>query len=457
VTTATPVPLRGAGVARYGRIQTFPTPRKERFIVTKSSEFFASACSVIPGGVNSPVRAFKSVGGEPVFYERAKGDRVWDIDGNEYVDYVGSWGPMILGHADDRILDAVRAQLDLGTSYGAPACSEVTLAQAVADAVPSIEKVRFVSSGTEATMSALRLARGYTGREKFIKFDGNYHGHSDALLVAAGSGLLTLGIPSTPGVTKGAAADTIVLPYNDLSAVETVLAADGEQIAAIILEPIAGNMGVVPPKPGFLQGLRELCDAHGVVLIFDEVISGFRVALGGAQELYDVTPDLTTLGKIIGGGFPVGAFGGKAEIMDHLAPIGPVYQAGTLSGNPVAMVAGMATIDALSQPGVYAELDRLGARLGDGLAAAAAAAGVTVTFNRVGSLQTMFFTDVPVTDWASASTADAATYGRWFRGMLEAGFMFAPSQFEAAFVGLSHTDADIDATVAAAADVFASL
>ena len=426
-------------------------------MATRSADYFASACELIPGGVNSPVRAFKSVGIDPLFIDHAKGDRIWDVDGREYVDFVASWGPMILGHAPDVVLDAVREQLAKGTSYGAPTYIEVEMAKAVVDAVPSIEQVRMVSSGTEATMSAIRLARGYTGRDKFIKFDGNYHGHSDALLVAAGSGLLTLGIPSTPGVTKGAAADTIVLPYNDLNAVAAALEKQGHEVAAIIVEPVAGNMGVVPPRGGFLEGLRALCDAHGVVLIFDEVITGFRVALGGAQERYDVMPDLTTLGKIIGGGFPVGAFGGKAEIMQQLAPCGPVYQAGTLSGNPVAMVAGLALIGELRKPGVYAELERKGARLASGLCKAAESAGVPVCCTRVGSMMCMFFTDADVMDWKTASTADTKAYAGYFRSMLEQGFMLAPSQFEATFVGLAHSDEDIDAAIAAAEIALKSL
>jgi len=389
--------------------------------------------------------------------DRAKGSHIWDIDGREYVDFVASWGPMILGHAYEPVLEVVRAQLERGTSYGAPTCIEVAAAEAVIDAVPSIEMVRFVSSGTEATMSAIRLARGYTGREKFIKFDGNYHGHSDALLVAAGSGLLTLGIPSTPGVTKGAAGDTIVLPYNDLDAVREALEAQGDLVAAIILEPIAGNMGVVPPKPGFLEGLRELCDAFGVVLIFDEVISGFRVALGGAQELYGVTPDLTTLGKIIGGGFPVGAFGGKAEIMEKLAPTGPVYQAGTLSGNPIAMVAGLATLQALSEPGVYEELDRKGKKLSDGMCRAAGNSAIHTHCNRVGSMSTMFFTHLEVSNWATASTSDTERYAKYFRGMLDKGFWLAPSQYEACFVSMAHTDEEIERFVEAATDVMKTL
>jgi glutamate-1-semialdehyde 2,1-aminomutase len=422
-----------------------------------SPESFAAACKLIPGGVNSPVRAYKSVGIEPRFVDRAKGSRIWDVDGREYVDFVASWGPMILGHAPDEVLEPVREQIERGTSYGAPTCVEITAAEAVANAVPSIEMVRFVSSGTEATMSAIRLARGYTGRDKFIKFDGNYHGHSDALLVKAGSGLLTLGIPGTPGVTAGATADTIVLPYNDLDSVKAALEANAEQVAAIILEPIAANMGVVPPARGFLQGLRDLCDEHGTVLVFDEVISGFRVAFGGAQELYGVTPDLTTLGKIIGGGFPVGAFGGKREIMEYLAPTGPVYQAGTLSGNPVAMVAGIATLQALSQPGVYEELERKGKKLSDGLCRASGDAAVHTTCNRVGSVSTMFFTHLNVNNWASASTSDTERYAKYFRGMLDRGFWLAPSQFEACFVSLSHTDEEIDRFIGAAGEVLKTL
>jgi glutamate-1-semialdehyde 2,1-aminomutase len=423
----------------------------------ESLSLMAQAEKVIPGGVNSPVRAFCSVGGAPIFYDHAKGSRVWDVDGNEYIDFVGSWGPMILGHTPDAVLDVVREQLGKGTSFGAPTPLEVTMAEAIVGIVPSIEMVRMVSSGTEATMSALRLARGFTGRDKFIKFDGNYHGHSDALLSSAGSGLITFGIPSTPGVTAGASADTIVLPYNDVAAVLKAFEEYGNKIAAVIVEPVAGNMGVIPPRPGFLEGLRAVCDAFESVLIFDEVITGFRVSLGGAQQRYDVTPDLTTLGKIIGGGFPVGAFGGRADIMERLAPVGPVYQAGTLSGNPIAMVAGLALIDQLRKPGVYAELERKGARFSSGLCRAAERAGVEVCCTRVGSMSCMFFTDADVHDWETAATSDVDMYARYFRGMLERGFTLAPSQFEAAFVSLAHTDEDIDAAVAAAGEVLAGL
>lgn len=425
--------------------------------MSNSHDLFASANELIPGGVNSPVRAYRSVGIEPRFVERAKGSRVWDVEGREYIDFVQSWGPMILGHAPDEVLDAVKVQLEKGTSYGAPTQLEIDAAQAVIDAVPSIEMVRFVSSGTEAVMSAIRLARGFTGREKFIKFDGNYHGHSDALLVAAGSGLLTLGIPSTPGVTKGAAQDTIVVPYNHLAAVRAAFEENPDQVACIIVEPVAGNMGVVPPLPEFLPGLRALCDEFGALLIFDEVITGFRVALGGAQEYYNVMPDLTTLGKIIGGGFPVGAFGGRKDIMEYLSPLGPVYQAGTLSGNPIAMAAGIATIDALKRPGAYEELEAKGQRMAEGIKAAAEAAGIPVFGTQVGSLTCTFFTDAEVTDWASASTSDTERYAKFFRGMLDRGFWLAPSQFEACFASLALSNEDIDKFISAAADVMREL
>ncbi|HEY3284606.1 MAG TPA: glutamate-1-semialdehyde 2,1-aminomutase [Armatimonadota bacterium] len=405
---------------------------------------------MIPGGVNSPVRAFRGVGGDPLFLARGKGSRVWDVDGNEYLDYVGSWGPLILGHAPEAVLDAVFATAAKGTSFGAPTEPEVELARLVRERIPSVEQLRMVSSGTEAVMSALRLARAFTGRNRILKFEGGYHGHSDALLAKAGSGLATLGIPETPGVPPAVVADTLTVPFNDLEAVGSAFATEGDSIAAVIVEPVAGNMGVVPPAEGFLQGLREATLKHGALLIFDEVITGFRVASGGAQALYGVIPDLTVLGKVLGGGFPAAAYGGRREILQRVAPAGPMYQAGTLSGNPVAVAAGIATLRALGEPGVYGKLESLAARLELGLRAAGAEAGVPVTLNRVGSMMTAFFTDRPVTDYASAKGSDTGRYARYFHAMLDEGVYLAPSQFEASFLSTAHSEADIDATVQAA-------
>jgi glutamate-1-semialdehyde 2,1-aminomutase len=423
----------------------------------RSEQLFARAKAVIPGGVSSPARAFKAVGGTPLFVARAEGARFWDEDGRAFIDYVGSWGPMILGHAQPAVIEAVRAAASRGTSYGAPCAAEVELAERIVKLMPAVEKVRFVSSGTEATMSALRVARGFTGRRKILKFDGCYHGHADSLLVAAGSGVATLGIPGSPGVPEGTVADTLTAPFNDLAAVEQVISAHGRDLAAIIVEPVVGNAGTLAPREGFLEGLRRLSTACGALLIFDEVMTGFRLAPGGAQELYGITPDLTCLGKIVGGGLPAAAYGGPAALMDHIAPVGPVYQAGTLSGNPLAMVAGAVLLDHLVRPGNYERLDALTIRLQVGLARAAQAAGVMMTVNRVGSMITPFFCRGPVTDYASAKTSDTALFGRFFHGMLERGVYLPPAQFEAAFMSLAHTEGDVDQTVAAAADALQAL
>jgi glutamate-1-semialdehyde 2,1-aminomutase len=414
-------------------------------VTTQGSDaLFARAQRVIPGGVNSPVRAFRGVGGRPFFVARAEGCRITDVDGRTYIDFLGSWGPLILGHAAPMLIEAVGDALRRGTSYGAPTAAEVEMAELISRAIPSMEMSRLVSSGTEAAMSAIRLARGATGREAIVKFEGCYHGHADSLLVKAGSGGATFGLPDSLGVPAALAALTATVPFNDLPAVERLMAARGREVAAIIVEPVAGNMGVVPPAPGFLQGLRGLCDRHGALLIFDEVITGFRVAYGGAQALYGVRPDLTCLGKIIGGGLPVGAYGGARAIMERVAPLGGVYQAGTLSGNPLAVAAGLAALRALASPKVYARLEESGARLEAGLVGGAKAAGLPLTVNRVGSMLTAFFTDSPVTDYASAKRSDTARYGRFFHAMLDGGVFLAASQFEATFVGLAHGASDLD-------------
>jgi glutamate-1-semialdehyde 2,1-aminomutase len=415
---------------------------------SKSESLFRRALELIPGGVNSPVRAFRSVGGNPVFLARGEGSHVIDVDGNRYIDYVGSWGPLLLGHRHPEILEAIDCALAIGTSFGAPTEAEVELAKAICDAVPSIEMVRLVNSGTEATMSAIRLARGFTGRDLTVKFEGCYHGHVDSLLVKAGSGVATLGLPDSVGVPKSFSDTTIALPYNSVGAVEEAFHLHGERIAAVIVEPVVGNMGCVPPAPGYLEALRELTSRHGALLIFDEVMTGFRVAFGGAQQRYGIRPDLTTLGKVIGGGLPVGAYGGRRDIMSHVAPAGPVYQAGTLSGNPLAVAAGLAMLRHLKRhPDIYDRLEARGAEL-----CAAAPPGITV--NRVGSMFTFFFTSGPVTDYESAKRSDTARFGRFFRAMLERGVYLAPSQFEAAFISAAHTEEDIRQTVAAAHEAF---
>ena len=428
-----------------------------RLTTKTSSKLFALAKTMIPGGVNSPVRAFGSVGGTPLFIESAKGSAVRDVDGNTFIDYVGSWGPMILGHAPPAVVSAIKAAAGRGTSYGAPTPGEVGLAHLIRKAFPSVEKVRLVSSGTEAAMSAVRLARGYTGRDKIIKFEGGYHGHADSMLVKAGSGVLTFGQPDSPGVPAELAKLTLTAAFNDIASVRALFAKNRGQIAAVLVEPIPGNMGVVPPEPGFLEGLRALAKKHGALLVFDEVISGFRVAFGGAQELFGVVPDLTILGKIIGGGLPVGAFGGRKEIMDALSPVGPVYQAGTLSGNPLAVAAGIAALTELSRRGAYKELNAKADYLAEGMAKAFAASGVPTWTNRVGSMGTTFFQKGPVTDYASAKRSDTKRYAAYFHGMLSRGVYIAPSQFEAGFVSLAHTKRDLDRTIAAAKAVLATL
>ncbi len=421
--------------------------------LTHSEQLFATALDLIPGGVNSPVRAFRGVGGIPLFIKSARGATITDVDGHTYIDYVGSWGPMILGHADEEIVAALQEVAAEGTSFGAPNELEVKLAREIIDAVPSIEMVRMVSSGTEATMSAIRLARGVTGRTKLVKFEGCYHGHADSLLVKAGSGVATLGLPDSPGVPTSLAENTITLPFNNPAALGQVFAEHAD-IAAVIIEPVAGNMGCVPPKPGYLETVRKLTNAHGSLLIFDEVMTGFRIARGGAQERYGVTPDITTLGKIIGGGLPVGAYGGSRELMNNIAPAGPIYQAGTLSGNPLSMTAGLVTLHRLRDKSVYERLESSSRQLVEGLASAAHDAGVTSVTNRVGSMWTEFFTDAPVFDWDSANRCDRQLYGKFFHAMLSEGVYLAPSQFEAAFVSIAHTDEIIHQTVKAARKAF---
>jgi glutamate-1-semialdehyde 2,1-aminomutase len=419
---------------------------------------YTEACKYIPGGVNSPVRAFRGVGGEPIFLARAEGPHVWATDGRQFIDYVGSWGPMILGHAHPTVIRAVQDKAAHGLSFGAPTEIETALARRICELVPSIELVRMVSSGTEATMSAIRLARGHTGRDKIIKFEGCYHGHSDSLLVKAGSGALTLGVPTSPGVPPELAAHTVTLSYNDTAQLQAAFAEIGPQVACAIVEPVAGNMNCIPPVPGFLEALREECTRHGAVLIFDEVMTGFRVALGGAQALYGIRPDLTTLGKIVGGGMPVGTFGGRREIMQDIAPLGPVYQAGTLSGNPVAMAAGLATLEGIAAPGFHDRLAASTDRLVEGLREAAGRASVALATNHVCGMFGFFFTDAPVvTTYAQATACDIERFKRFFHGMLAEGIYLAPSAFEAGFVSAAHTDDLIDATVEAASRVFARI
>lgn len=415
---------------------------------SRSAKAFAEAKEVIPGGVNSPVRAFKSVGLTPLFIERGAGSRVYDIDGNEFIDYIGSWGPLIMGHSHPEVIEAIKKTAELGTSFGAPTELETLMAKLVIERVPSMDMVRMVNSGTEATMSALRLARGYTKRSKIVKFEGCYHGHADSLLIKAGSGVATLGLPDSPGVPESVAVNTITVPYNDLDSVRLAFEKFGEEIAAVIVEPVAGNMGVVLPQPGFLQGLRDITTQYGSVLIFDEVMTGFRVGKHCAQGLYGIKPDLTCLGKVIGGGLPVGAYGGRKDIMEQIAPSGPIYQAGTLSGNPLAMAAGYTTLRLLGEPGVYENLERLSARLEEGFKRNAEELGVASTINRVGSMICPFFTDQQVVNYETAKSSDLQRFNRYFGALLDAGISIAPSQFEGMFVSAAHSDEDIEQTIA---------
>ena len=423
----------------------------------KSQAAFAKARQLMPGGVNSPARAFGAVGGEPIFFQRGEGAYLYDVDGNRYIDYVGSWGPMILGHAHPKVTEALQAALGRGTSFGAPTEAENELAELIIEAVPAIEKVRLVNSGTEATMSAIRLARGYTGREMIAKFAGNYHGHVDSLLVAAGSSAATLAVPNSPGVTEGTTKDTLVLKYNDPQALEAAFQAHGDRIAAVIVEPVAGNMGCVKASAGFRGALDELTSKHGALLIFDEVMTGFRVAYGGAQEVFGMRPDLTTLGKIIGGGLPMGAYGGRAEIMDHVLPAGKVFQAGTLSGNPLATAAGIATLKILRDTSPYERLERRSTKLATGLEEAAIRAGVPFSIGWFGAMMTFFFNSEPVTDWDVASRCDTGRYAKYFWGLLDRGVYMPPSQFEALFLSTAHSEEDIETTVSQAGEVLAEL